>query len=212
VTVGDAKSLAARKKTLRAELRRVRQEQGCAVGSVESQCLAEKAAEQAFGLGALAVAKCVAVYAASGHELDPACLVERLAVSSSVAFPRIETAKPPALSFRLCSPSALVAARFGLREPLETAPSVQAIDVFVVPGLGFDPKGRRLGQGGGYYDAALHKVPEAVRVGFGYDFQIISEIPVEECDEPMDFIVTPTRTWATLARTFAPRSAKEDVS
>ncbi len=69
-----------------------------------------------------------------------------------------------------------------------------------------------MGQGGGYYDAAMRAAPRAVRVGIGYDFQLISEIPVEEFDEPLDFIVTPTQKLATLARACESASAKEDQS
>ena len=82
----------------------------------------------------------------------------------------------------------------------------------VTPGLGFDRCGRRLGHGKGFYDAALRRAPLAVRVGIGYDFQLVSEIPVEECDEPLDFIITPTQKLATGARACGFRSAKEDLS
>ena len=54
--------------------------------------------------------------------------------------------------------------------------------------------------------------PSAVRVGIGYDFQLISEIPVESCDEPVDFVITPTQKLATGARASVLRFAEEDVS
>ena len=55
-------------------------------------------------------------------------------------------------------------------------------------------------------------VPSALRAGIGYDFQLVSEIPVEECDEPLDYIVTPDAKLATLVRASGSASAKEDIS
>ena len=88
----------------------------------------------------------------------------------------------------------------------EDEPELEDIDVFIVPGLGFDAGGRRLGQGGGFYDSALRARPSALRVAPCYDFQVIEAIPCEPHDEPVDVIVTPAGARRTGAR---PRPGRE---
>lgn len=212
VALAATGSIADKKSTLRSELRKLRQELGFAVGSKSALSAASAVAEAALSLPELRRARSFAVYAARGCEIDPSVLVGMLGPSVVVSYPRVEQKTPPRLSFRSVSAESLVKAGFNLLEPPADAPLAPPIDVFVVPGLGFDRCGRRLGQGGGYYDAALRAEPSALRVGIGYDFQLVSEIPVEECDEPLDYIVTPTQKLATRARACGPASAKEDIS
>lgn len=200
------------KQDLRARLRHSRKEYGAAVGSEKSLEAARAAARVALRLSVFERAQTVALYAARGFELDPIILAERLLATAVIGYPRIENKTPPTLSFRVSRPSDLVPGAFDLLEPSASARVMPPVDVFVVPGLGFDDKGRRLGQGGGYYDAALQATPEAVRVGFAYDVQLVSEIPVEDHDEPMDYVVTPTRYLATSARGFVADLAKEVLS
>ncbi len=50
---------------------------------------------------------------------------------------------------------------FGLREPAAECPTLinKQLDLVLVPGLAFDPNGRRLGRGKGFYDRLLPQVP-----------------------------------------------------
>jgi 5-formyltetrahydrofolate cyclo-ligase len=93
----------------------------------------------------------------------------------------------------------LVTGRRGLREPStsggDPAPQLREVDVVVVPGVCYDFAGRRLGRGGGSYDRALAGLPGRVlRVGVALDGEIIVEVPAAPHDEPVDVVVTPTRT------------------
>lgn len=212
VALGVAGTIKADKARLRGELRRLRSERGLEVGSPASRQAAKAVADAALQLPEVYEARSVAVYAARGRELDPSDLVARLSDDTKVSYPRVAQLSPPTLTFHVVPMSALVVAGFDLLEPPATASLAPPIEVFVVPGLGFDRCGRRLGHGKGFYDTALRRAPLAVRVGIGYDFQLVSEIPVEECDEPLDFIITPTQKLATGARACGFRSAKEDLS
>jgi len=110
-------------------------------------------------------------------------------------FPRV-TQNSRVLSFAaIRSPDELVAGPWNLLEPGKECPEVtlQEIGVFVVPGLGFDRRGARVGWGGGYYDATLPQ-SSGIRVGFAYDCQILEEIPETSRDARMHHIVTESKT------------------
>lgn len=79
---------------------------------------------------------------------------------------------------------------FHIEEPSgsDTCP-VEEIEVIVVPGIAFDRHGRRIGRGKGFYDRLL-KTAKAVKIGIGYEFQLMDEIPSETHDVYMDMIIT----------------------
>jgi 5,10-methenyltetrahydrofolate synthetase len=70
----------------------------------------------------------------------------------------------------------------------DTAP-----DVIVVPGLAFDPAGRRLGRGGGAYDRYVARHVDALRIGACAEDQVVPAVPVDPWDEPVHLLVTPDR-------------------
>ena len=82
--------------------------------------------------------------------------------------------------------------KFGIREPLGQA-YLGTVDLIITPLLAADEQGNRLGYGGGYYDRFFKKHPQAKRIGFAFDFQIVNEVPTEEFDEKLDCIVTDKR-------------------
>jgi len=80
----------------------------------------------------------------------------------------------------------------GLRNPITGVPMpIEEIDLVVAPALGFDKEGNRLGRGGAFYDRFFaHKQLTATRCGFAFSEQLVDSVPVEERDEPVDFLVT----------------------
>lgn len=108
------------------------------------------------------------------------------------------------LSFRaIKSESELEPGRLGVREPTNSAEiiPVDQIDLFVVPGLGFTRDGKRLGRGGGYYDATLRAASaRSRRVGLAFSDQIIDTIPTTSDDVDMDLVVTELETLRGLYR------------
>lgn len=84
--------------------------------------------------------------------------------------------------------------KFSIPEPIEIMKiAYKHIDLVLVPGIAFDKKGHRIGYGLGYYDKFLKKVPKAVKIGLCFDFQIVDEIPREEHDVAVDFVITEER-------------------
>ena len=69
-----------------------------------------------------------------------------------------------------------------------------APEIIIVPGLGFDSAGRRLGRGKGFYDRYLSDHP-AIKIGLAFEVQMTKEIPTEPHDVRMDFVVTDQRIY-----------------
>jgi len=68
------------------------------------------------------------------------------------------------------------------------------IDAAVIPGSVFDIHGGRLGYGGGYYDRFLvNDAPQARRVGFAFELQLVDKVELEPHDQPLDILITEKR-------------------
>lgn len=67
----------------------------------------------------------------------------------------------------------------------------EELDLVMVPGVAFDPRGGRMGQGKGYYDRLLARVrPDAPLAALAFDCQVFPEIPVAGHDVYMDLVLT----------------------
>ncbi|SET05288.1 5-formyltetrahydrofolate cyclo-ligase [Natronincola peptidivorans] len=86
---------------------------------------------------------------------------------------------------------------FGVLEPKKEAVRPlppEALDLVIVPGVGFDTKGWRIGYGGGYYDRFLPKLPPATpTVALAFEVQLVEEIPTASYDFPIQYIITEER-------------------
>lgn len=79
---------------------------------------------------------------------------------------------------------------FGINEPTgESVTDFTSIEVAIIPGVGFDKQGNRLGRGKGYYDRLIPKL-QSYNIGICFSFQVIPEVPVEPFDRPMDEVWT----------------------
>ena len=76
-----------------------------------------------------------------------------------------------------------------------------SVDLILVPGLGFDLAGRRLGRGGGHYDRFLPRLrADCRRVGLCFAGQVLPAVPVEPWDESVDALVTEGGVWEGVRR------------
>jgi 5-formyltetrahydrofolate cyclo-ligase len=92
--------------------------------------------------------------------------------------------------------------RHGILQPPPSAPAVPNAELgaVLVPGLGFDPQGRRIGRGAGFYDRFLADPGlRAAKVGIAFDLQVVDSIPVEPHDASVDAIAT-ERRWIVVQR------------
>ena len=69
----------------------------------------------------------------------------------------------------------------------------QEIELVVVPAVAYDRKGNRLGRGKGFYDRLLRNT-KATKIGVGYEFQLVDEVPSEPHDVAVDIIITQNST------------------
>lgn len=134
----------------------------------------------------------LAGYMPMRSEIDPLpAMAAHHAGGGAVCVPVI-TARATALSFHRWTPGArMIAGTFGALIPEVADPLTPS--VLIVPLLGFDARGNRLGYGGGFYDRTI----EALRahgplsaIGFAYDAQECDSLPVEPTDQRLDAIVT----------------------
>jgi 5-formyltetrahydrofolate cyclo-ligase len=100
--------------------------------------------------------------------------------------------------FRLDSMDELELGMYRILEPraeLRTLPEkqvdVESLDLIMVPGVGFDRRGARMGHGKGYYDKLLqHARRDTPLVALAFECQLFDEIPVAHHDIFMDKIIT----------------------
>lgn len=147
------------------------------------------AAANLLGLEEVRAASAVGLYAPLADEVDPqpaATALRELGVA--VVLPRVTGDH-----LELVEVDDLRDLRPGFRGVLEPqgAAGRPEVEVLVVPGLAFDRRGGRLGQGGGHYDRLLADLPAAtLRVGLSFACQVVDEVPREPHDEPIDVLVT----------------------
>lgn len=66
------------------------------------------------------------------------------------------------------------------------------VDLVLVPGVGFDMHGHRMGMGAGFYDRFLPKTGDATLIGVTYDCLLAEAIPYDRYDVSVDCLVTET--------------------
>ncbi|MBI5801005.1 MAG: 5-formyltetrahydrofolate cyclo-ligase [Verrucomicrobia bacterium] len=124
-----------------------------------------------------------------------ALLTDALTAGKLLALPRFNAAANAYEAVRVMDPvRELATGPFQVREPVAACPVValNRLDLALVPGLGFDARGHRLGRGKGHYDRLLAGFT-GMKIGVAFDFQIVTEVPREPHDVALDAIVTPTR-------------------
>ena len=140
-----------------------------------------------------------ASYAALPDELDLGSLHhERWRSLRAVFLPRV--AGPGRLLWHtVIDGDQLRPGAFGIPEP---DPSQAALielpprSLVLVPGLAFTVDGRRLGQGGGYYDRLLAERPDLRAIGIGFGCQLLDDLPCEAHDAWLSGLVIAGRVLA----------------
>jgi len=88
----------------------------------------------------------------------------------------------------------LIAGIFGQPEPVRRTPVDSAeLDAILLPVVGIDSSGRRMGYGKGYYDRFLSELAASgmnpCRIGLAFSLQFLRHLPADPWDEALDYAV-----------------------
>jgi 5-formyltetrahydrofolate cyclo-ligase len=131
----------------------------------------------------------VGIYIPIGSEVRTEVIIRKaLSAGKKVALPRIESEE--IRFYQLHDKNfkeGLVLGKFGVKEPSNIGRRVNRIDLLIVPGIGFDNQGSRIGYGRGYFDQYLRKTKVSFSLGLGYEFQLVPyELPQSPSDQPIN--------------------------
>ncbi len=134
----------------------------------------------------------IGTYISFRDELDTKKLNQYLLESElNLALPAIDFQTKEINFFMYNKNTELIENKFSILEP-ENKVEVIFPKIIFIPLLGYTKSGFRLGYGGGYYDKYLSKngIGEVKKIGIAYSFQEVKEIPIEDHDERLDWILT----------------------
>ena len=177
--------------SLKSELRERMRQWRRQLTSEQQSNTAHTLAEQCVLLPAWAAAKRIGLYLANDGEVITDLLAARVRAAGKV--PYLPVLEYKQLRFAQWREGAeLVPNQYGIGEPDETVArrSASELDVLCLPLVAWDRSGTRLGLGAGYYDRTLAQAPRPLLVGLGHSGREVDELPRDEWDITLDWIVT----------------------
>lgn len=140
-------------------------------------------------------------------EYDARGLMDRLrARGAQTALPVVVAPRQPMIFRRWTPGEPLATGVYGIQYPAEGEPVVP--DVVLLPMIGFDEGGQRLGYGGGFFDRTLAGLREAgapvVAIGVAYELARLPTIDPQPYDVPMDVVVTEACVYERLGDRLVP--------
>lgn len=187
------------KRRLRHELRAARTALTDADAAERSKAICERV----LALPLFSAAEVVVAYVPRPDEVDPRrAIAAAEAAGKAVFYPRVVSDGLEFLTGGRLRPGwrGLLEPEGGvaLRPPGDGA-------LMLVPGVGFDERGMRLGRGGGAYDRALGTFAAATRIGLAFECQVRARLPSEAWDVRMHSVATETRLLgATVTKEMRP--------
>ncbi|WP_458525179.1 5-formyltetrahydrofolate cyclo-ligase [Onishia taeanensis] len=192
--------------TRRRELRRTLRRRRRALTPRQQRQAAKALCHRLRGLPELRRARRVALYLPNDGEIDPRPLIAWLERRGArVYLPVLAPLAHNRLWFvRYHAGTPMVSNRFGIREP-DTRHGAHrarrlpawALDLVLMPLVGFDDRAQRLGMGGGFYDRsfafARQGGPRPRLIGLAHDCQRVPTLPVASWDVPLDAIASDAR-------------------
>lgn len=156
--------------------------------SEEEKCRAsEEVFERLENNAAFQLAKKILMYHSLPDELPTPAFLRKWKGEKDFYLPRVNGVNLDILPF---DESRLEIGSFHIEEPTgDEFMDSSELELIIVPAVAYDRKGNRLGRGKGFYDRLLCET-KAVKIGVAYDFQLYDELPTEEHDVPMDYVIT----------------------
>jgi 5-formyltetrahydrofolate cyclo-ligase len=130
-------------------------------------------------------------YYPSNHEIDDLKILDLLEKKSfRISLPVIRKNNQMDF-FKWSKNDPLKINKFGIPEPISTKKFYP--DILLVPLVGYDNDLNRLGYGGGFYDRyieKIEKIKKVIKIGLAFSCQKIKNIPLNQYDKKLDFIIT----------------------
>jgi len=154
--------------------------------------------QRLFELDEIHRAKIISTYLGKEDEVQTMDIIQKSwAAGKTVIVPVVDVDRGSIYFSELSDMNHLKKDHYDILEPRSEKISVRSLtsaDVIIVPGVGWDSHGHRLGHGLGFYDRALESVPYHITiVGLAFEWQVLESIPVESHDRSVDMIVTENR-------------------
>ena len=151
--------------------------------------------------------KKIAMYLAADGEIDTEFLIENAWAKNKKVYLPVLAPFASRLYFAPYTPSCiLMPNKFGIPEP-HVHPKhwlkPQQLNLILMPLVGFDTSGNRLGMGGGFYDRSLsfyaHRkhTHQPYLIGLAHQLQCVDQLPHQPHDVPMHMVATEQRIYNT---------------
>jgi len=171
------------KSDIRRKIRRLRM----MLSDAEKEQAAEEVFSQLENTPAFMMADNILIYHSLPDELQTIAFLKKWNGRKHFFLPRVNGVHLDLLPYIECE---LEKGAFDIEEPSgNNFADVDDIDLMIIPAVAFDRKGNRLGRGKGFYDRLL-ATSKATKIGVGYEFQLMDEIPSEVHDVPMNMVIT----------------------
>lgn len=188
-----------KKSTLRRQLKAARN----AVDPLSRKRAARSAARLAQHAGLLLRARRIGFYLPQHGEFDVTLLMNQaLWMRRECCLPILPACGRVMRFGRLHASTRMKPNRYGIPEPMDAQPrSARQLDLLLMPLVGFDSAGHRLGMGGGYYDATLAFLRHRRHwrkprlLGVAYECQKVAALPHDPWDMPLDAVLTERRLY-----------------
>ena len=178
-------------KHAKAVLRALLSQRREALSAAAQQEASQKIVHQIMAWSVYQKAQHVGLYVSLGREIDLKVLWQHaMQAGKQCYFPRMRAHHQLAF-VPVMQDTPFYQNRYGIWEPqVACSHEVNQLDLLLLPLVGFDEKGHRLGRGGGYYDRWLSQAEVKWRVGVAYASQAWPEITTESTDVPLAYIIT----------------------
>jgi len=183
------------KQTLKSEIFEKRK----ALSKEEIKEKSSKIKENLYSLEEFKKAKNILFYVSFNDEVDTQEIIKELLANKekNIIVPYVVKNNPILQLSEIKNFNELEPKTWGILEPKDEFIrkfDIENVDLVIIPGIVFDQNGHRIGYGYGYYDRFLKKLDKnVVKIGFGFEFQIVDKIPEEKHDVPVDIMVTEKR-------------------
>ena len=182
----------------RAQLRKQLRQKRRSLSPVQQKVASLKLAHHLFSNQQIRRAHRIAVYLAGDGEIDPQVFAQQARKRrKQIYLPSLHPVRKGHLWFGRLE-SKRKKNGFGIWEPsprFEAMRLSHQLDVVLMPLVGFDLSGARLGMGGGFYDRTfafkqVHPTAKPCLMGLAHHFQQVDQLPIEPWDVPLTAIIT----------------------